>query len=47
MCGKEEEPYCPSSSAEATAEEATVRSPLLTKMKFGKTALKWIKDRSL
>jgi hypothetical protein len=32
--GKEEGPYCHSSSAEATAEEATVRSPLLTKMKF-------------
>jgi hypothetical protein len=32
--GKEEGPYCPSSSAEAHAEEATVRSPLLTKMKF-------------
>ena len=41
VCGKEEEPYCPSSSGQATAEEATVRSPLLkfrvTKMKFGKT----------
>ncbi len=38
VCGKEEGPYCPSSSA---AEEATVRSPLLTfrvtKIKFGKT----------
>ncbi len=43
VVGKEEGPYCPSSSA---AEEATVRSPLLTltaaqfrvtKMKFGKT----------
>ena len=29
VCDKEEGPYCPSSSAEATAEEATVRSPLL------------------
>ena len=41
VCGKEEGLYCPSSSAPATAEEATVRSPLLkfrvTKMKFGKT----------
>ncbi|MEY4569425.1 MAG: hypothetical protein RLZZ398_864 [Verrucomicrobiota bacterium] len=39
--GKEEGPYCPSSSAATTAEEATVRSPLLkfrvTKMKFSKT----------
>ena len=41
VSGTEEGPYCPSSSAPATAEEATVRSPLLkfrvTKMKFGKT----------
>ena len=41
VCGKEEGPYCPSSSAATTAEEATVRSPLLTfrvtKIKFGKT----------
>jgi predicted helicase len=39
--GKEEGPYCPSSSAKANVEEATVRSPLLmfrvTKMKFAKT----------
>ena len=41
VCGKEEGPYCPSSSGLATAEEAIVRSPLLkfcvTKMKFGIT----------
>jgi len=41
FCGKEEGLYCPSSSAPATAEEATGMSPLLiyrvTKMKLGKT----------
>ena len=31
--GKEEGPYCPSSSAEAHAEEAKVRSPLLKSMR--------------